>query len=330
MLALTDFDYPRRFRQWLGREYERSTIFDHPRLRATDDKLLRFFVLGEALPKEEVDALPLSALEPWLRRTGDDVRLELALSVYPVGGTSLYLFSDPPGKAGHGRLSATSLFLLRELAKEKEQGASYQGEAADLGSGVGIQALALLLLHPGLERVWGVETEPEAATISELNARINGLEGRFRAVPKLGPAELHLVVSNPSADIVPAFLKEGFPVFGFGGADGLAHAREVLRDSVNQLKPGGRLQLFAQWGVKGNGQLLFEDFVDSEFPDLKVTKVPVGGRERLRYTFWDSESYARSLARFVGATEVAPIERALQDEGIERVVPFVVKLEKPA
>ncbi|MBI5014163.1 MAG: peptide chain release factor N(5)-glutamine methyltransferase [Deltaproteobacteria bacterium] len=139
---------------------------------------------------------------------------------------------------------------LVEAALERMEVPS--GRLADLGTGSGAIALALLSERTGWEAV-GTDVSDGALAVAAENAGRLGLQDRFEArrgdlVAPLGGESFDLVVSNPpyipSGDL--ATLEP--EVCGYepraaldGGVDGLDVLRRVAVDAPRVLRPGGWL-----------------------------------------------------------------------------------------
>src|SRR5262249_16035858 len=149
-------------------------------------------------------------------------------------------------------IEITSLSLLRTIEKNHERLKKVEGVAADLGSGGGIQAIALLRTNPKLTRVIGLEIEPHAIKLSRFNGPLNGVSDRFVTVANrktkpnleedalrdaLHGEKLALVVTNPPFNLIPASLGENFTKYGYGGPDGLAVTRLFMRQAMANLDP---------------------------------------------------------------------------------------------
>ncbi|MCI0337446.1 MAG: 50S ribosomal protein L11 methyltransferase [Acidobacteria bacterium] len=79
------------------------------------------------------------------------------------------------------------------------------GSLLDLGTGTGILAIAAIKLAPG-SRVVGIDVDPEAITVAEENATINGVADEIELeVNKLASfrgQEFDLVLANLTADVI--------------------------------------------------------------------------------------------------------------------------------
>src|SRR5262249_6722541 len=194
---------------------------------------LKLFFSGSDISREEV-RMPLGDKDPALIRNllrqkiaiqeeDGSIRLNnLCLSSLPLHGAvpagPLYLLSDinkvwsTGGIEPVDTIEITSLSLLRTIEKNHKRLTKLEGVAADLGSGGGIQAIALLRTNPKLTRVIGLEIEPHSMNLSRLNALLNGVADRFVPVNNrktkanleedalrdvLNGEKLALVVTNP-------------------------------------------------------------------------------------------------------------------------------------
>jgi methylase of polypeptide subunit release factors len=264
---------------------------------------LKLFFSGSSIPREQVRILlgdknpeligNLLRLRIAVEEKGSSIRLNnLCLSSIPLDGAvpagPLYLFSDiNKGWSAGGiepvdTIEITSLSLLRTIEKNHKRLKKVEGPAADLGSGGGIQAIALLRMNPKLTRVIGLEIEPHSINLSRFNALLNGVSDRFLPVNNsktkpnleddalrdvLSGEKLTLVVTNPPFNLVPASLGESFTKYGYGGPDGLAVTRLFMRQAMANLDPDkGEVVVYSQFGLDKNGRPLFEKMLKSDVP----------------------------------------------------------------
>ncbi|MFB9659396.1 methyltransferase [Glycomyces mayteni] len=114
--------------------------------------------------------------------------------------------------------------------------------ALDLGTGCGVQALALRS-----DRVAATDLSERALAFAELNAAVNGVELELLQGDLLEPVagrRFDLVVANPPFVI-------GTPGSGWtyrdGGREADGIAAELAAASVGLLNPGGTMQFLANW-----------------------------------------------------------------------------------
>ncbi|MBO6717607.1 MAG: peptide chain release factor N(5)-glutamine methyltransferase [Rhizobiaceae bacterium] len=121
----------------------------------------------------------------------------------------------------------------------------------DLGTGTGAIALALLAEVEGATAI-GVDVVPEAVETAAANARLNGLEERFRALQSNWFSDVnekfHVIVSNPpyisaeEFEALPEDVRRYEPQTALlGGADGLEAYRTIVKSAAGYLLEGGVL-----------------------------------------------------------------------------------------
>lgn len=294
---LDDVDYDQAQRALFGPLYGKASLFDHPELagkpldalRAKIARLslserqklaLRVFCLGDATAAKTLFAKQASllALLPTLRG--------LTISSHRLGARTLYLLSELP-RALSGRpeeptamLYSPSYALLRAL----EELPPTAGVVVDFGSGVGIQAIALLTLHGRIARAIGVDIDATAHDLARRNAQLNDVAHRFETVDNTGAAEdlaahrpdplaralrgakASLVVTNPPFNLVPSSLGEKFTKYGYGGPDGLAVTKLFLRQALPQLSDKGSMVIYGQLALDTRGEPLLAAALREDFP----------------------------------------------------------------
>ncbi len=123
---------------------------------------------------------------------------------------------------------------------------------ADVGTGSGCVALALLSQHPGLRGV-ALDISPEALAIARRNAQSIGLEedrlllARGDLLASLAPGSLELVVSNPpyvrpsEAHLLTPEIARYEPRQALFDAEGLPLTERLVREARRVLCAGGAL-----------------------------------------------------------------------------------------
>lgn len=237
-----------------------------PALRATTAAdsslavLVRLFLLGttesladaaSALPRTGIDrASAAGVLEQ------DDEGVRAALDIRPHSDDSstrtdrqgYLVISDPdsdtrPGPVRHQHvlgIGQASLSLARAIIRRPVE------RVLDIGTGCGIQALHLD--HHSTSIV-ATDTNPRALALAAATARINGMEWDLRQGSLFEPVageQFDLIVSNP-----PFVIGSGEQqyIYRDSGMVGDAICAELVRGAAAHLRPGGVMQLLANWMV---------------------------------------------------------------------------------
>jgi methylase of polypeptide subunit release factors len=169
------------------------------------------------------------------------------------------------------------------------------GYCVEMGSGSGIQLIALLKQHPAITKAIGMECDRRAMHVSLFNAALNGVddtlvivndhEGVRRA---LDQHPISFAMSNPPFLAVPTWidiemedrpalsglmdvretehgcqgdLRTLFPRAGWGGADGLAVTRTFVDALFPMLAAGSQMVIYSQFAGDAEGPRVFEDCV---------------------------------------------------------------------
>ena len=334
---------------------------------------LKLFFCGSAIPREDVRILlgdkDAGLIRNLLRQKiaieeeDGSLRLNnLCISALPLDGTvppgPLYLLADINKLWSTSEIEPvdtieiTSLSLLRTIEKNRERLKNVEGVAADLGSGGGIQAIALLRTNPKLTRVLGLEIEPHAINLSRFNALLNGVSDRFviadnsKTKPKLEEdalrdvlrgEKLALVVTNPPFNLMPESLGED--KYGYGGPDGLAVTRLFMRQAMAHLDPNkGEVIVYSQFGLDKNGRPLFEKMLKSDVPTKSGILISYDSdpMEHLQYGVHlrSLEKYAERMSQYFKETmphskvpDSAAFVKALRDAGVEELSPRIAYLK---
>jgi hypothetical protein len=262
-----------------------------------DDRLgvwTRLFVVGVPVPAEHV----ASALAP----LGFDEARECGL----VWGNTEYLadwgaqfdgerllFSDqrPNTTGGRSREHVLGIGgaskLLRDLTLDERV-----GSALDVGTGCGVQALAL-----NADAITATDLSERAIAFAALNAVVNGVELELLQGDLLEPVagrRFDLVVANPP--FVVATPGSGW-TYRDGGREADGIAAELAAASTSLLNPGGTMQFLGNWlHVKGQA---WTERVADWIPD-EGARVWVVEREVL-----DPLDYVRTWQRDSGETHDA-------------------------
>jgi SAM-dependent methyltransferase len=135
-----------------------------------------------------------------------------------------------------------------------------RGHVLDLCCGPGIQSF-VAAAHAA--SVTGVELRRETWRIAELNARLNGLEGRVKFVcdsaegfAKAGTEKYDRILFNPP--LVPMVPGYKFALVGNGGGDGMELTRQILKLYPKRLSDSGTIDFIGM----GLGQKEHPVFAD--------------------------------------------------------------------
>ncbi len=222
--------------------------------------LASLFVLGRAVPRQELDAALPDAGSLGLAEL-KLVELDGTL-VLPRADLRPYAFKDEHG-AGEWWIASDlgELALGHALPPEHVLGVGGAsltlagitmrrpvGRALDLGTGCGIQALHASRFA---ERVVATDVSTRALRYARLNAELNGIDSiEFRQGDLLEPVRgerFELVVSNPPFVITPRVA--GVPEYEYrdGGRSGDGVLEELVAGLEDVLAPGGIAQLLGNW-----------------------------------------------------------------------------------
>src|SRR5690625_3549767 len=223
--------------------------------------LARLFILGDQVtPAELATALPRSAdhaAELGLLATtaGGTVQALLDLRPVDLGTGALYLAADL-GEATTGHAVGADHVLglggaSRTLAELTVP--TLAGRALDLGTGSGVQALALALAGR-CTTVTATDISTRALTYAALNAGLNGVDLDLRAGSMLEPVAgetFDLIVSNPPFVLTPR-AEGALPAYTYrdAGGTGDAMAEALVTGLGAHLAPGGVAQLLLNWEVR--------------------------------------------------------------------------------
>ena len=260
----------------LGREQVIPAVRRARTLTDPAATLARLFMLGDeitpaelraALPRSADHAADLGLVAP---ATGGALRALMDLRPVDLGEESLYLAADL-GEATTGQAVAAEHVLglggaSRTLVELTVPGPV--GRALDLGTGCGVQALALAaragLPGPapagpigsagaGLGSVTATDISSRALAYAAFNAALNGVELDLREGSMLDPVageQFDQVVSNPPFVITPR-IPGALPAYTYrdAGGTGDAMARDLVTGLAAHLAPGGIAQLLLNWEI---------------------------------------------------------------------------------
>lgn len=290
---------------------------------------LRFFVLGESLNREEINVVfknhpqlfqQLSKLQ-LLKGDKEYARLN-NVTVWAhrlPNGKSLYAFADLPIQNVDSRqeqptaqIAGTSLRLLERIEEDQRRGKTHSGLVTDFGSGTGIQALALLVMHSGIEMVYGLDIDEHSLNLSRWNAMLNEVGERFQALDNhdlqnlartLNGRKLSFAVSNPPYNVVPEKYSKEFTDFGDGGPHGIAVTQIFLDQALPLLNGGAEFILYSQLARSDEtenhpfflSQAIFADHL-SEVATITYEKIDDDNNDGLSGS---RENYARGLSLYL-------------------------------
>ncbi|HEX5740883.1 MAG TPA: methyltransferase [Pilimelia sp.] len=225
-------------------------------LRATGggdalDTLIRLYVCGEPVPRRAAAAaLPL---EPalaggLLHADADGVRAAVDLEPY---GDGQWVVADLPAGRRGGPLPPDHVLgvggasqTLRDATVRGPVGA-----ALDLGTGCGIQALAL---SGHARAVTATDVSPRALRFAATTAALSGLEWELLRGDLVAPVagrRFDLVVSNPPFVVGPG---AGTHAYRDSGRPGDGVCAELAAAAADLLSDGGTMQFLANWAhVRG-------------------------------------------------------------------------------
>lgn len=181
---------------------------------------------------------------------------------------------------------ADSEILIEAVLKAWSEG--LPGTAADIGTGTGCLAIALLLERPALIGI-ATDLAVGALTVAERNAATHGVADRLtftrgRWTAPLGDGSVDILMSNPpyiragEIDGLDGSVRDHDPLLALdGGPDGLDAYRAILGDVERVLRPGGLLALEIGWD---QGAAVAALARDAELLDARVLP-DLGGRDRV-------------------------------------------------
>lgn len=175
---------------------------------------------------------------------GDQIETDQYGIITQGGMYFLITFPHPnatdPRRAFNVYIGQDSLKLVHALDRSR-----HAIRALDLCSGSGVigQTFAGNASH-----IDAVELCDEAIHVSRINAVLNGIEDRWQVhksdlYTALKGQTYDLIVTNPPFVAVPSSAAEDFPIYGWGGDDGLLLIRNILEGAPAHLAPQGRLQM---------------------------------------------------------------------------------------
>ena len=232
-----------------------------PGLLATRDRsplatLTRLWLLQATVRADDVEAALPGLLDPLcaaglLGRSVGEVRARVDVRPYATDDLDLWVASDlTPGLDGRAALVGPEHVLGISSAATSLAQLTVRdpvGEALDLGTGCGVQALHLA---PHADHVVATDVNPRALAFTRFNAALNGVlldvrEGSFFE-PVRGE-QFDLVATNPPFVISPATGER--LVYRDSGLPGDRVVEDIVTAVPRHLRPGGTAQVLANWMV---------------------------------------------------------------------------------
>lgn len=238
----------------------------------------------------------------------------LSLTSYRLAnGKEMYLFMDLPKGFSidtqfepTAQLGATSYILLKGLEKGFHEGKRYEGIAADFGSGVGIQSIAMLMLHPGISKMIALDIDERSMNLNRFNALMNGVESRIVIRNNLNPnnlkaalagKKLAVAISNPPFNAVPHEYEAEFTSLGYGGDHGIDVTTIFLRQALPVLEKSGEFILYSVLAKDESGTPFISKYIQGNFPTNGL-EVDYRNLNLVSYNL-DRDTYARALAAYL-------------------------------
>lgn len=214
--------------------------------------LLRLFVLGDALPRSEVESLlPGVAVDDGVRAglwecADGAVRALVDLRPVDIGHGTRWIFSDIDGSMVHTvtrpdhvlGVGQATLSLLRITPS------SSAGSVLDLGTGSGVQLVHAL--DSGAAGT-GTDITPRCLELAEATLAINSLSGELLRGPWFEPVAGRLfdrIVANPPFVVGPPETGHSYRESGLS-LDGAS--RTVVSEAPGFLAEGGTAVMLASW-----------------------------------------------------------------------------------
>jgi methylase of polypeptide subunit release factors len=309
-----------------------------------------FFMFGETQTADlllelfgnERDALIESAIALGLCRDEGKTGIRMnGLSLFSTrlpNGEVIYVFADTPPHFAN-RMAPPRVYAgadSYELMKRVAQVESMPLCCLELGSGSGVQLIALLKTHTQVAMAIGKERDARAIHVSRFNAHLNGVANRVRIVSDdreiesaLGGYTAEFAMTNPPFLAVPAWIdldatdaavvltfthvratsdrlqadiRGLFPDAGWGGDDGLDITKEFIKTMASQLAPGAKAIVYSQFAGDSGGPSLVGQFVSS-LEAFEWSFRPTG-----RPAVYTADETARSIARLIVAAALAKRE----------------------
>ena len=380
----------RNYHNVMNENYGQSPLFDvensRSRLGTThlnnenEREALGFFTFGNTISLENADAIfkgrtdairTLLDINIIVAETGKSGEIMLRmnnLSVTPQklpNNEVMYLFTDLPTSLQTGvkrpataQLSETSYITQSHVIDNYYNWKNVTGVAADFGSGVGIQAITLLMLNPAIERAICLEIDPRSMELNRVNAMLNGVADQVMVVDNLDPKNLEralggkkiaLVVSNPPFNTVPHEHAAEFTDFGDGGDTGLDVTKIFLEQALPNMADGAYFFMYSVLAKDESGRTFLEKYIanNADFSNLGLKLQLNDAPPDVKHNFtMDVTTYAQALALYFLKeknnyptyadvprdeafwTLALKIDIALQDDGVRGVQPYLLSIKR--
>ncbi|GAA1053237.1 DUF7059 domain-containing protein [Dietzia natronolimnaea] len=232
-----------------------ASVRRHARSAGPVGTLVRLFILGDAVPEDEVvAALPGVPVADgidaglWTRQTTPEATLRALLDLRPVdtGHGTRWVFADVDGSMAHATtrpdhvlgVGQATLSLLRITPT------SHVDSVLDLGTGCGIQLVHAL----GTARTaTGTDITPRCLDLASATLAINGLDGELLVGPWFEPVahrRFDRVVANPPFVVGPSEPGHSYRESGLA-LDGAS--RTVVSGAHEHLTRDGTAVILASW-----------------------------------------------------------------------------------
>lgn len=198
----------------------------------------------EFVDKDQLNPLLKTGL---IRRVNNKFRANVF--IFPLSGKfivcdfliSLHKVKD--GKYLRGRDDVWPIFAYESPYIAKKAIVKKDDYVLDLATGSGIIAL---FCADKAKKVIGTDINPKAINYAKFNAILNGLEDKveFRLGNLFEPIKdekFDLIIWNGPTIATPN-LPDKYPIYCFGGTDGLDFTKRFIKEAPNYLKLSGRLQ----------------------------------------------------------------------------------------
>lgn len=226
--------------------------------------LVRLWILQDPVPEAHAREALGDLLDPLvdaglLARTSGSVRAEVALRPYgaeasaSLPGFDGWICHDllPSLDGVQGAIRSDFVLGVSPASTQLAQMSIRRqvGSALDLGTGCGVQSLHLA---QHAERVVATDLNPRALELARITMRLSGVDADLRLGSLYEPVAdqtFDQIVSNPPYVMAPPSAQRLTYREGVFAGDELV--RRVVADGAARLKPGGTMQVLANWAVLG-------------------------------------------------------------------------------